>query len=136
MSALFARHPQFAQCGVVQSVAHLNGCCASPSACNVVGSLRDALELTDNLVGEPSGVVDLSAIQAQIRAPMPRPVGIRIGRADRTAHVMAIVGFEGDGPSCQLTIEDPFFGRDRISYDTLRNHLYKNGRWTHTYFTA
>jgi len=129
-------HPpqQFGQCGVVQKVANLNGCCAAPSSCNVTGSLRNALAFTGNLVQEPSGMVDLPFIQGQIR-DAGRPVGIRIARDDNTAHVMAIVGFEGDGPSCQLTIEDPFFGRDRISYDTLRNHRYKNGRWSHTYFT-
>lgn len=136
VSRFFGRQPQRAQCGLVPLVnTHLGACCAAPSRCNETGSLREALTVTTNLEREPEGPVALSVIQEQIAAPVSRPVPIRVARSDGTAHVMAIVGFDGDGPSCQLVIDDPLFGRDRVSYGTLQRELYKGGHWSHTYFT-
>lgn len=133
VSSFFGRPPQFLQCTLVQRVTGLTGCCDDPRSCDQMNSLETALTTTTNLAGPATGPVPLSSIQQEIRHD--KPVPIRIARRDGTAHVMTIVACEGEGPTCQLTIEDPFFGRDTITFETLRDREYRRGRWSHTYFT-
>jgi hypothetical protein len=123
------------QCGIAQRVLARQTCCASPSSCNVMDSLRDALAVTDCLGEHQQGPVDLETIRRQI--DVRRPVGIRVHRADGSAHVMAIVGYDdGRDDQCMLEIRDPWLARsDTVAYGVLRHGTYRGGHWSDTYFT-
>lgn len=122
------------QCLLARDLLMRSNCCAHPSACNETGSLGDALQRTGGLAEPPHAPVELETLQRQINFNIP--VGIRIERDDGTAHVMVVAGYDdGVGPDCVLTILDPWTGPDEVTYGVLRNSWYRDGRWTHTYFT-
>ena len=131
----YLRHGNWTQCTLVQAVLGKNGCCSQPKSCNEMDSLADALRATGSLGEHRESAVDLQAVQRQIDLGLP--IGFRIVRDDRTAHVMVIVGYdERPGRDCRLEIRDPWDGPDTVPFGVLAGSIYKQGRWSDTYFAA
>jgi hypothetical protein len=132
--AAFRGNDGWTQCKLAGTVLGLHGCCVSPQGCNETGSLAEALDATGTLAEHQPGLVDVGVIQQQINQGLP--VCIRVQRFDGTAHVMAIIGYDGAGESCRIFIEDPWSGRDDVAFGVLRHGEYSYGRWSDTYFTT
>lgn len=122
------------QCRVANGELGRSDCCSAtvPGACNVPWFLDRALDRTDNFVSM-SGVASFETVRAEIDAG--RPVGARVGWSGGGGHFMVIYGYSVHGGDQYFDIDDPIYGKSRLTVSDFTSNYQGSGSWTHTYIT-
>ena len=124
------------QCGLANAELGQTTCCANGASpqCNVDGYLDRALGRTGNLQSWAGGAIALGRVEQEVNAG--RVVGVRIGWAGGGGHFVALAGYADAGSGAGfVSVEDPWYGPSRVSYDSVRTAYQGSGSWTHTYYT-
>jgi hypothetical protein len=134
-----APNPPLEQCEVVKRVLKVQGdCCRNPENFNEQGSLTKALDVLHRQAGEPVlGPVTFSQIRQNIDGGWPIPVRIVWDSHPGIAHSVVISGYTVSRSGAPLVqVDDPFFGKSIVDYDTFVSSYRGSGRWERTYKLA
>ncbi|HEY4417055.1 MAG TPA: papain-like cysteine protease family protein [Verrucomicrobiae bacterium] len=124
------------QCALVSDQVNDKTCCTDGTtlACDVTWYLEKALRRTNNLVDWQEGALTGAEIVAQLSANLA--VACRIGWSDGiSGHFVVITGYQNDGTSETVVVDDPLYYQSQISLDEFTERYRHDGKWTHTYFT-
>lgn len=103
--------------------------------CNKPWYFNRALSFTGNFKSFVKGAQTKEVICEEINAN--RPLGVRVQlkiNPSAGGHFLAITGIDYD--SSMLTIDDPYYGRSRLSYEVFVSNYLNCFEWSHTYFTV
>jgi hypothetical protein len=131
--ATYYQNAGWSQCRVVSAGLGQGICCsdASSSACNRPWYLDQALQRVGNLGQYTTGALSLTQIQAEIDAG--RPVGVRMAWVNGGGHFIILIGYSDQNI---VDVQDPWFGRSSVDYQTFRSHYLNGGTWSHSYRTT
>ena len=133
VSTFYSHVAAWTQCSLASAVLGIANCCAASTPCNQVYYLDLALSRTNNLNTAVTNPVAASDLQSELGAG--RPVGCRIGWSNQTGHFVAITGYQNDGVTEQVTVDDPFYEHSQMTIDHFTNSYQNDGSWTDTYYT-
>ena len=135
ISAFYSATSPWTQCSLVCAELGDASCCTNgaSSNCNQDWTLNTALQRTTNLVTWAFGALGATDIQTELAAT--RTIGCRIGWHEGGGHFVAVSGYQNNGTSEDVTVDDPFYGRSFVNLPVFTNAYIGHGSWTHTYFT-
>ena len=120
---------------------HVNGGCSGdspPAVCDQPFSLNQALNVLGRHAGDPIiGSVSFEHVQQTIDGGWPIPVRIVWDDNAGNAHFVVITGYTVSPSGGKfLQVDDPFYGRSIVDYDTFVSDYHGSGRWERTYKLA
>lgn len=123
------------QCKLVSDEISQPSCCTNGSAphCNIAWRLDLALVRTGNLSTWGYGTMPAADIQAQLRSN--RVICCRIDWGNGNGHFVTLIGYHNDGVNEEYTIEDPLYGRTRLTATAFATAYQGMGSWSHSYQT-
>lgn len=126
---------QWSQCLLVNKALEQTTACIDGSTpeCNQPWYLDKALQITENLQSFIQGSQDVDTVQTQMNEN--KPLGVRIGWKFGGGHFVVISNIDCSKSTPVLTIDDPYFGRSYVTFDTFVTNYKNSGKWSHTYFT-
>lgn len=135
VAACIARYYQpgknFQQCEIAKDCLE-SPCCTSPSSCNQMWNLEDALDAVGHSAGGPTfGTLDMTAIAQEINAG--RPIGCLIKWEGGRGHFVAICGY--DVNTMDVLVLDPASNLRPVPLDVLTYEYDGSGNWDSYYLT-
>lgn len=123
------------QCSIVCAELGVPTCCTDGSTpnCDRSWTLNTALARTGNLNTWTAGTLSSADIQSELAAD--RAIGCRIGWSSGGGHFVALTGYEDDGTTEIVVIDDPWYGRSQIPLKDFTTSYQSTGTWTHSYYT-
>jgi hypothetical protein len=119
------------QCLVAEQIMGSN-CCVNPGPCNQSWYLDKALAVTNNFVALNS-TLSFQAVENELNAG--RVIGARVGWHSGGGHFMVIYGCDTSNGINYLSIDDPIYGKSRITEAAFLAAYQGSGSWTHSYTT-
>jgi hypothetical protein len=127
------------QCELATQVLQIpGGCCGNNPACDQPASLKQALNVLNRHAGDPIvGPVSFAQIRQTIDAGWPIPVRIVWDDNAGNAHFVVISGYAVSPSGVpQVQVDDPFYGRSVVEYNTFVSSYHGSGQWERTYRVA
>ena len=113
------------------------GCCGGSisDACDQPATLTQALDAVHHDAGVPIlGPLKFTKIQEVIDGGWPIPVRIVWEDNPGNAHFVVISGYAFSQVGDQLLqVDDPFYGRSIVDYETFVSSYHASGRWERSY---
>ena len=111
---------------------------AAAAACDRPASLTQVLNVLHRQAGDPIvGPVGFAQVQRAIDAGWPIPVRIVWDDAAGNAHFVVISGYSVSPRGiARVQVDDPFYGRSIVDYDTFVSSYLGSGQWERTYKVA
>jgi hypothetical protein len=124
------------QCKLAGMVLNIpGGCCPDLAPCDQPAALTAALDAVNCHAGNPIlGPVTFDQIKQTIDTGWPIPVRIVWEDNSANAHFVVISGYSVSNQRIPLLqVDDPFYGRSIVDYDTFVSCYQGNGSWERTY---
>ena|SRR5581483_1813157 len=105
------------------------------AGCNQPASLTQALNLLHRQVADPIlAPISFAQIRQTIDSGWPIPVRIVWDENPANAHFVVISGYAVSGSGGQFVqVDDPFYDRSIVDYDTFVSDYHGAGQWERTY---
>lgn len=115
----------------------LSGCNGDPNSpvCNQPASLTDVLNVLHRQAADPVlAPISFAQIQQTIDSGWPIPVRIVWDENPGNAHFVVISGYAISRSGVPLVqVDDPFYDRSIVDYDTFVSGYHGSGQWERTY---
>ena len=134
-------NPDLCQCKLAARAFGIPGGCSGtppPAACNRPLGLIRALNELSLHSGDPIvGPISFDHVRDTIDSGWPVPVRIVWDDNPGNAHFVVITGYSvaTSGAPC-VQVDDPFYGRSLVDYDTFVTSYHGSGSWERTYRIA
>lgn len=121
------------QCAVANGELGRTDCCGTGASgpCNVYGFLGSSLTRVGHLDHQTGSSQTFATVRTEIDAG--RPLGVRTAWSGGGAHFLCIIGYRIFEE--MLAVDDPWYGKSDVDYDTFGSSYQGSGSWTHSYFT-
>jgi hypothetical protein len=121
------------QCAVANGELSRNDCCGAGASgpCNVYGFLGSSLTRVGHFDHSTGSSSTFATVQTEVNAG--RPLGVRTAWSGGGAHFLCVIGYRIYEE--MLAVDDPWYGKSDVDYDTFGSSYQGSGSWTHSYFT-